>query len=502
MKIIFFLILVSTMKLFSQDALPEDKISHRPPMVAGSFYPADPDSLRKMIDTMMIDRKAVDVSSREIIGMLAPHAGYVYSGKVAGKAYRALIGRKYDVAIIISPSHQKAFKGSCVFSGDAYVTPLGVVNVDKNLAAAIAGVHPLVKLGMDGHNWRGVTPEHAIEVQLPFLQVTIPGTPIVPIVMGSQDVNSTDALMRSIVYAVKNSGKKVLIIASSDLSHYHSADSASKMDGDGLKLLYKYDYFSYQLQSITGKVEACGTGPIVVMMTSIEQLGGASLFPVNYSHSGKTEAGKGNDRVVGYGSALVMKSDEYDDTPFFEGSDKEKILILAKETVVNTVMKKDKEEYSIQLVPYKLTMPNSAFVTIEKKGQLRACMGHTFPSDNLLNELKSAAKLAATSDYRFGPVKPEELDSLQYEVTILSRMKRVLDLDKVIIGKDGLLIRMGNNQGIFLPQVASERNWDIQTYLENLCYKAGLPKDAYLQPEAQLFSFRALVIHESDLEKK
>jgi AmmeMemoRadiSam system protein B/AmmeMemoRadiSam system protein A len=489
------------MRLFSQDALPEDKITYRPPTVAGSFYPADPDSLRKMIDTLLLDRKGQDVSTREIFGLIAPHAGYLYSGKVAGKAYKALIGRKYDAVIIIAPSHQLAFKGASVFSGDAYVTPLGVVNVDKKLASDIASVNTIVKLSMDGHKWKGDTPEHSIEVQLPFLQVTIPGTPVVPIVMGTQDALTQDALMRSIVYAVKNSGKKVLLLASTDLSHYHDADSAVSIDGVSLNTLYRYDYFSYQTQFIAGKFEACGGGPIVVVMTAAEQLGATSFVPVNYSHSGKTEAGKNQSKVVGYFSGLIIKArdEEVDETPFFDQSEIEKVMDIAKKTVINTVTKNNEKEYEIQLIPYNLSFPKAAFVTIHKHGSLRACMGHTFPTESLINEIKYAAKLAATSDYRFGPLRLQELDSLQYEVTVLSRMKRVLDINKIVVGKDGLLIRMGNNQGVFLPQVASEKNWDITSYLENLCYKAGLPKDAYFQPEAQLYSFRALIIKE---EKK
>ncbi len=501
MKLLFLFLMVATMKLFSQDALPDDKITYRPPTVAGSFYPADPASLRSMVDNFMTELKGQDVPSREIIGMIAPHAGYVYSGEVAAKAYCKLIGHKYDVVIIIAPSHQIGFKGASVFSGDAYVTPLGVVNVDKELASDIASVNPLVKLSMDGHRWKGDTPEHSIEVQLPFLQISIPGTPIVPIIMGTQDASTQDALMRAIVYSIKNSGKKVLLLASSDLSHYHDDDSAVAIDSAGLNTLYRYDYFSYQIQNLSGKYEACGGGPIVVVMTAAEQLGATSVVPVNYSHSGKTEAGKNQSKVVGYFSALMIKAteEEVDETPFLDDSDKEIIITIARKTVENIANKKENLISKIESLPLSLSVQKAAFVTIEKHGALRSCMGHTYPTESLFNEVKYAAKLAATSDYRFGQIRASELDSLEYEVTILSRMKRVLDIRKIEVGKDGLLIRMGNYQGLFLPQVASERSWDIATYLENLCYKAGLPKDAYFQPEAQLFSFRALVIKE---EKK
>jgi len=482
----------------SQDAYQPDKIAFRPPTVAGAFYPADSLNLKKMLDTMFVLEKPFDLSKRNIIGMVVPHAGYVYSGKVAGKAYRELQGRHYDAIIIISPSHRKFFNFASVFNGDAYVSPLGVVNVDKELAKEIAaGKSNLVKYSIDGHDWRNGTPEHAIEVQIPFIQTALPDTPIVPIVMGSQDINTSDELMRSIVSAVKKLKRNVLLIASSDLSHYHSADSARIIDEPLVKTFGRFDYYALQTQLNMGSFEACGGGPIVVVMMAAEQLGGVICIPVKYSHSGKTDAGKDNqDSVVGYFSGVICsgRPEEAIRMPFVQEDDKQKLINAVKNEVEKVTLSKSDTDYAVEYIPTQYAMSLPAFVTITKNKELRACIGHTFSTKQLWFEICESARLAATSDDRFGPIKASELNKIEYEITILSRLRRLLDINQIKIGEDGLLIRYENSQGLLLPQVASERGWDTETFLRNLCMKAGLPKDTYKKSDAKIYYFKAVIV--------
>ena len=482
---------------YTQDAYQTDKISYRPPTVAGAFYPADSLNLSKMLDTLFVIEKPVDLSKRNIIGMVVPHAGYVYSGKVAGKAYRELQGRHYDAIIIVSPSHQKSFNFSSVFNGDAYVSPLGIVNVDKELAKEISGYSDKVKYSIDGHDWRSGTPEHAIEVQLPFIQRVLPNTPIVPIVMGNQDMNSTDVLMRAIVTSVKKLKRNVLLIASSDLSHYHPADSARIIDEPLVRAFGRLDYFALQTQLRMGSTEACGGGPIVVVMMAAEQLGGVLSVTLKYLHSGKTDAGRNSqDRVVGYFSGVICdgRPEEATRLPFINDDDRHLLLNSVKNEVEKVVLSKNDTDYAVQYIPTQYAMTLPAFVTITKNKELRACIGHTYSTKQLWFEICESARLAATSDDRFGPVKASELQSLEYEITVLSRLRRILDLSQIDVGDDGLLIRYGSNQGLLLPQVAAERHWNLTTYLENLCSKAGLPKDTYKKEDAQIYYFKAVIV--------
>lgn len=488
--------------IFSQDAPGEEQIGYRPPTVADTFYPATPTELRSMIDSLLDTKVPGRYGFMDIIGMAVPHAGYVFSGGVAAAAYKEIKDKDYDVAIIIAPSHHESFKGASVFNGDAYVTPLGNVMVDKELAKSIAGYDDRILYSRKGHKWNGVTPEHSLEVQLPFLQVVLPDTKIVPIIMGSQDLQTEDILMRAIVAALSETDKKYLIIASTDLSHFHSADTAETMDKNLVRTYMRYDYFALQNLLAMGEIEACGGGPLATLMMATEQLGGTSATPVTYLHSGNTEAGKSRqDRVVGYFSGVIIKG-LYNDisTPELSYNNKVRLLDKVKEVVKNVATGKD-TSISYGMVPMQLAQFAPAFVTLKEQGKLRACMGHTFANSPLILEVQEAAKLAATSDYRFGAISENELDSLQFEITVMSRMRRILDFDRIEIGKDGLFIRLGGNRGLLLPQVATERNWDTETFLKNLCLKAGLPADAYKNPDAQIFAFRAIVFSEDKLEE-
>ncbi|MFN3307045.1 MAG: AmmeMemoRadiSam system protein A, partial [Candidatus Kapaibacteriota bacterium] len=138
---------------------------------------------------------------------------------------------------------------------------------------------------------------------------------------------------------------------------------------------------------------------------------------------------------------------------------------------------------------------NTAFVTIEKNEELRACMGHIFPTKPFIYELQEVAITSATNDWRFGPVTKDELPFLNYEITILSRFKKVLSFNEIKIGKHGLYLRYKNHSGLLLPQVAIERNWDVTTFLQNLCIKAGVSKTTFLDPETEIYAFEALIIH-------
>ena len=190
--------------------------------VAGSFYPDDPAQLKAIIKTCLDRVNVPEEGKNDILGIIVPHAGYVYSAQTAAAAYKCIQGKKYDAAIILSPSHHAYFRGASVYSGTKYVTPLGDVVIDQELANALTkfGGRRIVRSEV-GHSITDDTmPEHAIEVQLPFLQTVQPGLPIVPVIIGSEDAETVISLSKAIVNTIKSSGKHILVIASSDLSHY------------------------------------------------------------------------------------------------------------------------------------------------------------------------------------------------------------------------------------------------------------------------------------------
>ncbi|MGA2297515.1 MAG: AmmeMemoRadiSam system protein B [FCB group bacterium] len=482
-------------KILTQDMPDLPQVSYRPPAVAGSFYPNNPDSLKMMLNEYL-DGKEFTPISGDILAIVVPHAGYVFSGWVAGKAYREIRNRKYDAIIIIGPSHAKYFTGASVFKGDGYTTPLGEVPVDKNLANEIANYSPLVKLSLDGHGWKGNESEHSIEVQIPFLQMVQPNVPIVPIDMGSQDFATCDALVKSIVYAVRNLNKKILVVASSDLSHFHDQNTAVSLDSFVVNSFSKFDYFKLETNLFAGKWEACGGGPIVAAMMIAEQLGANATLPFQYATSANSPYVQPNkDRVVGYMSGAVYNdnSGKQNILPEINDNDKKLILEIAEITVQNSVLGKPKKKLPEENSSY-LNEEYAAFVTLKEHGELRGCIGQIFSKVPLRQSIQDAARNAALRDPRFNAVSEAELSKLEYEVTVLSRMKKILDEKEIVIGRDGVYMKSENSSAIFLPQVAPEQHWDVKDLLENLCRKAGIARDSYKLPDTEIFIFQALII--------
>src|SRR5664279_2701019 len=231
--------------------------------VAGSFYLADPKTLSAMIDDMLAHATPPPIQD-PILAIVAPHAGYQYSGPVAAYTYAALKGRRYSRVVVIAPSHYEAFDFTSVYDGDAYATPLGTVQVDKAFAAQLAKMSSTMRLSSQGHDPTKAGAEHAIEVQLPWLQRVLGEFTLVPIVMGDQSYENSRAL--GVALAKLIHGGDTLIVASSDLSHYHPYDQAETIDHKTLHALEAWDYFSMSRNFQTMFWEACGGAPIVAAM--------------------------------------------------------------------------------------------------------------------------------------------------------------------------------------------------------------------------------------------
>ncbi len=265
----------------------------RPAQVAGHFYPSNPDKLRNDIN-LFLDVTRPKEKFERIFGIVAPHAGYVYSGKTAAHAYNLLIGKKYKRVVIISPSHSEYFPGISIFEGDAYETPLGILKVDKNFREKLLTNDEIIFKGYEGHRR-----EHALEVQLPFLQSVLQNFKIVPIVMGDQSKRNIDKLAKKIAEVADD---ETLIVASSDLSHFYNKSQADKLDSIVEKRVRDFDFDSLQTDLETRTCEACGGGPIIALMKA------ANLKNVNHSMVlSRTDSGDvtgDNKEVVGYMSAV------------------------------------------------------------------------------------------------------------------------------------------------------------------------------------------------------
>jgi AmmeMemoRadiSam system protein B/AmmeMemoRadiSam system protein A len=462
--------------------------------VAGSFYPADPKILAANIDDMLAHVTPPQIAG-PIIAAVAPHAGYPYSGPVAAYTYAALRGHKYSRVVVIAPSHFVSFDFTSIYDGDAYATPLGLVPVDKEFARKLAKMSSTTQLSTQGHDPTSAGGEHAVEVQLPWLQRVLGNFEVVPIVMGNQNYQSSRALGVALAKLIQKEDKngETLVLASSDLSHYHPYDDAETIDHKTLNALQEWDYFSMSSNFEQRRWEACGGAPIVAAMIAAERMGANQAMVLKYANSGDTSGD--HSRVVGYSADVFVKAPKASaaETPFsLSSQDKTDLLALARKAVEHVIQEKNAYEPGA-VAGESLNQDRGAFVTLTKAGVLRGCIGYTSPIKPLYITVRDTATLAALRDPRFQPVAAEELPDLEYEISVLSPLRRVTDILQIEVGEDGLLMVNGAREGLLLPQVPVEQKWDRLRFLEATCTKAGMQKDCWKDEDTDIFKFTAVV---------
>ena len=479
----------------------------RPPAVAGQFYPADPAALRGALDGFL--RDAVPARVDGPVALVVPHAGYIYSGQIAADAYRQAAGMPVDTVVILGTNHTSgAFRRVSVYDGEGYRTPLGVARVARDLAAA------LVKEGGGVFDSSLHAREHSVEVQVPFVQHLFPGASIVPVVVGSSDPEPCRRFGRAL--AALSAGRRVLIVASSDLSHYPERRVAADVDRRtleavaGMKLDALAGMEARAATTATRGVStcACGEGPIRVAIEAARALGALKGTVVSYANSGDTAVGD-PERVVGYGSVAFGRGEAgadlsalqpmaADPTGALDAADRKVLLRLARETVTRFLR--------TETVPLprggsaRLLRESGAFVTLKSHGELRGCIGRIQPAGPLIQLVGTLALDAAFRDSRFKPVAAAELKGIEIEVSVLTPLVTVPGPDAIQPGRDGVVLRVGERSAVFLPQVAAEQGWSRLELLDNLALKAGLAPGAWRDKRAALLTFRADVFDESSLK--
>ncbi len=274
-----------------------NKTKIRKPAVSGLFYSANTSELRRSVETYLnsatLPERVVDQNIKAVI---VPHAGYVYSGLTAAYAYKAIKSEEYDAVVIVGPSHRKHFRGISLFPGDAYRTPLGEVAINKKLRDELIDEEERIFLSDDGH-----IEEHSIEVQLPFLQLIYGDFQFVPVIMGDQSRDYVDTLARKLEKVLHR--KNVLLIASTDLSHYYPYETAVDLDKRVIDSVSRYDNEELMGRLEQREVEACGGGPMVAVMKSSKLLGSQTSMILHYCNSGDISGDK--SAVVGYLAASL-----------------------------------------------------------------------------------------------------------------------------------------------------------------------------------------------------
>jgi AmmeMemoRadiSam system protein B/AmmeMemoRadiSam system protein A len=468
--------------ILAQIAAAAEKI--RPAVFAGQYYDKDPARLAAQVDFYLANAKPLAVASGKIRALIVPHAGYVWSAQTAAYAYALVQGKPYDTVVIIGPSHKVGFQGCSIYPEGGFETPLGVAWIDAGLARDIGKASGFSFLP------EAFAEEHSVEIQVPFVQRVLPGARIVPIVMGYQNKRTVQALASGLEKACP--GKNVLVVASTDLSHYLSKAEAAATDANTISLIQ-----SAKTDTLLRKIEAgdnimCGGGPVVAALLYAQKSGPVRVETLKRSDS--SDSGGPANQVVGYVAAAVVSgreaiSEEFVLTP----EDRVQLLRLARSAVTEFVARR--AVIDDQTGNPKFLSPKGVFVTLKKRGELRGCIGFIEPVAPLSQAVVRAAIYAATEDPRFPPVEPGELKDLAFELSVLTPLKEITNCALVQVGRHGIVISKGGQRGVLLPQVPVENGWDRETFLREGCLKAGLPPDAW-QKGAQVFVFEAIVFHE------
>jgi len=471
----------------------------RESVIAGSWYPGNASRLQQDIQAYLRQASVGDFK-RELIALISPHAGYRYSGQVAAYAYKILEKQKFATVVVIAPSHRSYFKGVSVYDRGGYRTPLGVVPLDREFISALKEREGRIRYVPEAH-----AEEHSLEIQLPFLQVLLPDFKLVPLVMGTQDFVTCQWLAEAVSDCIKKSGS-TLVVASSDLSHFHPYQQAKKLDQVVLDKIGEFDPRGLSDSLATGKCEACGGGPMATAMLIARRLGANHSQVLHYANSGDVTGD--HSGVVGYvaaavwGDPQVAKGKDPQDQRVgidlgLTAEDKNELLKIARD-VVECHCRGEKPVKPV-VDSSTLREPRGAFVTLHKNGKLRGCIGQIRAQKPLIETIAEMAEAAAFRDPRFPPVTSEELDQLEYEISVLTPLRRIKDVEEIKVGIHGIYMKRGGLSGLLLPQVATDWGWDRTTFLEHTCTKAGLPEDAWRDKKTEIYIFSADVFSPGNL---
>lgn len=467
--------------------------SVRAPSYAGGFYPGETGHLKSMIADFTRKAEKTEFQPPEgdhpLKALILPHAGYIYSGWTAAHASKVLSGKHFDRVVLMGPDHRVGFYGASMSGYDDWQTPLGEVSIDP-VSKQFTKTYPnRFKTIMISDQQ-----EHSLEVIVPFLQSYLDAFSLVPIVMGKDD---PEELSHDLAYMISPYDDKTLWVVSSDLSHYLPYGTAVEKDRKTIDLI---------LEGNAGELKtkgnaACGMLPILSLMDMAKRYGWKPYL-IHYSNSGDTEGDK--EKVVGY--AAIAFYGGYDMTKNANGKtdmftqDQGKVLVeLARSTIAGKLG---------QPAP-KVAIPDDdsfntrrgTFVTLKMHGQLRGCIGNLSAEDSVVEGVKRNAINAAFNDYRFSPLKADELKDVEVEVSILTDPKPLPHsggkdlLAKLTPHKDGVIIRKGRAGATFLPQVW-EQLPQPEEFLKHLCMKAGLPSDSWTSPDLEVSTYRVQYFEE------
>ncbi len=497
--------------------------------LAGTWYPESPEELRTTIERYLAEVVLPEsLPAGALAGLVVPHAGYRYSGTIAACGYRLLTEARPRRVVLIGPSHRSGFRGVALSDCGVFETPLGRVQVDLEASHRLLEC-PLVRVDPEAHRF-----EHSVDIQLPFLQVALPGESfrILPLLVGTL-LEDDYAVLGTVLTGLLD--EAAVLVVSSDFTHYGPrygyvpfpaggsvSEQLRRLDEGAWSHALELDRKAFDSYCRKTGATVCGARAIGLLLETLSGRSRGCLLCYGTSADVTGEF----DNVVGYAALAFFRTgttpararepigkepgsmkkepsaisaEKPEDETFLTSSEKQTLLRLARDTLESYVREGRTPDplggdYEIT---DNLRTPRGAFVTLKKHGALRGCIGYILPREPLYVAVQENAVNAACRDSRFPRVRPEELDGIEIEISALSTPRPVASYRDIRIGVHGILLRKGGAQAVFLPQVAPEQGWGLAETLTKLSLKAGLSRDAWKDPDTHFSVFTAEVFEES-----
>jgi AmmeMemoRadiSam system protein B/AmmeMemoRadiSam system protein A len=500
-------VLVVLLSIFTiMETFAQNNTTDRQPVAAGRFYPADKDTLTRDL-SQLFEKCKKSPSILNVRAILSPHAGYTFSGKTAAFAYSSIPKNAvYKNIFIIGSSHIMYFDGASVYNSGDYITPLGRISVNKEIANKLIISNKVFGFPTTAHGQ-----EHSIEVQLPFIQYYFKNpVTIIPIIIGSDNVNTVKKIAEALRpwFTPEN-----LFVISSDFSHYPSYKNAVETDrltaesiltGSPEKFLSTLS--NNGSKNIHGLVTSmCGWTSGLTLLYLAEGNKNLEMKLLDYSNSGDSP-NAGKDEVVGY-NAIAMYEKKGDaamvpqthESFSFTEVEKEQLFTIVKSRIRSRLYGEKTNNFDERSISSNLKKPMGAFVTLKINGALRGCIGNfnmTGSPEPLYNVVAESAISSAFEDPRFSPLTKEEYKNTDIEITVLGPLKKISNINEIVLGKHGIYIKKGPRAGTMLPQVATENGWTVEQFLGYTSRdKAGIGWDGW--KDAEIFIYEGVVLEET-----
>ena len=485
------------METFSQSSS-----SDRQPVAAGRFYSADKETLTNDI-AQLFETCVKTTPQFKIRAIISPHAGYIFSGKVAASAFSAIDRNTvYRNIFVIGSSHVMAFEGASVYNTGDYLTPLGKVTVNKEIANTLK-TEKLFNYPVNAH-----LQEHSLEVQMPFIQYYFKNTPpVIPIIIAT---NNTDNIKKIAEILKPWFTPENLFVISSDFAHYPSYKTAIEVDnatangivtGDPKKFLDILKKNSY-VNDPGLSTSMCGWTSGLLLLYLAEGNSNLVFKKIDYCNSGDSRYGN-KDEVVGYNAIALFEKNQGNqitknlaDEITFTDKEKEQLISIARDNIKSLLYDKKRISVSKETLPEVFKKPLGAFVTLKIKGSLRGCIGRFTSSDPLYQVVLESSESSAFDDPRFSPLTKEELPKTDIEITVLGPMKKISNIREIVLGRHGIYIKKDYRSGTMLPQVATENHWSVEEFLGYTSRdKAGIGWDGW--KDADIYIYEGIVLEET-----